>query len=446
MDTQSELLAQHYAEAGLVKKSVACWGKAGQRSTARSAMVEAAAQFQKALDQLAVLPDDRKRQQQDLEFSAALGAVLKVVKGFDAPETRLADARARGLWERLGFPSEFLQIPFGQSRYHLYRGELDLAQRLDEELLRLSGQRNDSAGLVLGHYSSGRTRMFAGCFASSRLHFEEVLALYDPISHHSLLNQAGDDPRITSQAFLGVVFFCLGYPGQELARSNAAISEARRLAHPPSLAVSLTLGSRVASLVGEIAALGEWADQLVAMATEQGFHFYRALGTIYRGWDKVKSGDVAEGISLLGSGSSAYRATGAEAWVPYHIALRARAFEIAGKIEEALTLLDDALQIAERTGERWVEAELNRRRGQLLLQQGHTEATEELYRKALSIAQEQGAKLWELRAAMSLARLRRDQGRPDEARDLLAPVYGWFTEGFDTPDLKDAGALLHELG
>jgi predicted ATPase len=202
----------------------------------------------------------------------------------------------------------------------------------------------------------------------------------------------------------------------------------------------------VVSLVGEDAALGEWAGQLVAVATEQGFPFYRALGMIYRGWDKVKRGDVADGISLLGSGSSAYRATGAEAWVPYHIALLARAFEIAGKIEEALTLLDDALQIAERTGERWVEAELNRRRGQLLLQQGHTEATEELYRKALSIAEEQGAKLWELRAAMSLARLRRDQGRSDEARDLLAPVYGWFTEGFDTPDLKDAKALLAELG
>ena len=156
------------------------------------------------------------------------------------------------------------------------------------------------------------------------------------------------------------------------------------------------------------------------------------MGTIYRGWVKVKNGDVAEGISLLRSGSTAYRATGAEAWMPHHIALLARACEIAGQIEEALTLLDDALQIVERTGERWFAAELNRHKGQLLLRQGHSEAAEELYRKALSIAEEQEAKLWELRAAVSLARLRRDQGRRAEARDLLAPVYGWFTEGFDT--------------
>ena len=199
------------------------------------------------------------------------------------------------------------------------------------------------------------------------------------------------------------------------------------------------------SLVGDNAALDERADQLVAVTTEQGFPHWRAQGTIYRGWVKVKNGDVAEGISLLRSGSAAYRATGAEAWMPHYIALLARACEIAGQIEEGLTLLDDALQIVERTGERWFAAELNRHKGQLLLRQGHSEAAEELYRKALSIAEEQEAKLWELRAAASLARLRRDQGRHAEARDLLAPVYGWFTEGFDTPDLKEAKALLDEL-
>ena len=200
--------------------------------------------------------------------------------------------------------------------------------------------------------------------------------------------------------------------------------------------MSLTIGAVPLLFVGDNAALDEWADQLIAVATEQGFPYWRAWGTVYRGWARVKNGDVAEGISLLRSGSSAYRATGAEAFMPHHIALLARACEIAGQIEEAVTLLDDALQIVERTGERWFAAELNRHKGQLLLRQGHSEAAEELYRKALSIAEEQEAKLWELRAAASLARLRRDQGRHAEARDLLAPVYGWFTEGFDTPDLK----------
>ena len=154
---------------------------------------------------------------------------------------------------------------------------------------------------------------------------------------------------------------------------------------------------------------------------------------------------MAEGLSLLRSGSTAYRATGAGAWVTYHIALLAKACESAGKIEEAVVLSDEALQVAETTGVRWLAAELNRHKGQLLLRQGHSAAAEELYCKALSIAEEQGAKLWELRAAASLARLRRDQGRPAEARELVAPVYGWFTEGFGTPDLKDAKALLDEL-
>jgi class 3 adenylate cyclase/predicted ATPase len=445
-DTQPELLAQHYAEAGLVEKSVSYWGKAGHSSAARSAMVEAAAQFHKGLDQLGLLPDIRERQRQELELCSSLGAVLMAVKGFAAPETGHAYARARALWEQLGSPSEFLHIPYGQSLYHVSRGEFDLAQRLDEDLLRLSRQRNDSAGLVLGHQSSGRNLLHAGRFASSRTHLEEVLALYDPVSHRSRVQQAAVHPQVTSQGFLGIVLFCLGFPDEALARSNAAIAEARRLAHPPSLASSLSLGAVLLLLVGDNVALGARADQLVAVAAEQGFSHWRAQGAIYRGWVKVMNGEVTEGISLLRSGSAAYRVTGMEGNMTAFIALLAAACEIAGQVEEGLALLDDALQTVGRTGVRWFAAELNRHKGQLLLRrQGHPEAAENLYRKALSIAEEQGAKLWELRAAASLARLRREQGRRAEARDLLAPIYGWFTEGFDTPDLKEAKALLDEL-
>ena len=245
--------------------------------------------------------------------------------------------------------------------------------------------------------------------------------------------------------YLGYVLFCLGFPDQAQRQDSAAIAEARRLAHPHSLAVSLSLGAVPLLFVDDDAALDGRAGQLFAVATEQGFPYYRASGIICRGWGKVKNGDVAEGISLLRSGSSAYRATGSEAWMPYIFAFLARAYEMAGQIEEGLTVLDDALHLAERTGERWFAGELNRHKGQLLLRLGHSEAAEVLYRKALSIAEEQGAKLWELRAAASLARLRRDQGRRAEARGLLAPVYGWFTEGFDTPVLKEAKLLLEEL-
>jgi predicted ATPase len=198
-------------------------------------------------------------------------------------------------------------------------------------------------------------------------------------------------------------------------------------------------------LAGDDVGLGDWVDQMVVVAADQGFAFWRAYGTICRGWIKVKKGDVADGTSLLRDGLVAYRATGAETYMPHHIGLLARACGHVGQVEEAAILLDEALQVVERTGERWFAAELNWRKGQLLLRKGHPEAAEELYRKALGIAAEQEAKLWELRAAASLARLRRDQGRRAEARDLLAPVYGWFTEGFDTPDFKEAKALLDEL-
>jgi predicted ATPase len=428
----------------MVEKSVACWGKAGRRSVARSAMAEAAAQFQKGLDQLALLPNSPERQQQELESSSALGAVFVAVKGHSAPQTGDAYARARELWERLGSPSEFLRVPHGQSLHHVHRGELDLAQRVDEDLLRLSAQRNDSAGLVLGHYSSGRTLFYAGRFASSRSHMEKALTLYDPISHRSLVYQIGLCPQAISQGYLGNALFCLGFPDQGLAWSRRAVGQARGLAHPPSVASSLAVDALLLA-AAEDPALKESSDQLVAVTTEQGFVFWRAAGTIYRGWVKVKNGDVVEGMSLLRSGLSSYRTTGAELLLPNYIVFLARACAIASQVEEALALLDDALQMVERTRARWFAAELYRHKGQLLLRQGHVEAAEELYRKALSIAQEQEAKLWELRAAVSLARLRRDQGRHAEARDLLAPIYAWFTEGFETPDLKEAKALLDEL-
>ena len=446
MEIQPEIFAQHYAEAGLVERSVAFWGKAGDRSAARSAMAEAAAQFQKGLDQLALLCDNPERQRQGLQLRIGLAASLEAVKGQAAPETGDAYTRARELWEQLGFPSEFLQVPYGQSRYHVNRGEFDLALRLDENLLRLSRQHNDAAGLVLGHTSLGVSLFYTGRHAASRSHLEEAIAQYDPISHRSLARQTGTRPNVQAQSVLGSVLFCLGYPDRALTRSNAAIAEARRLAHPPSLAQSLANGARLLSLVGDNAVLGKWVDQLIAVTTAQGFAHWGAQGTIYRGWAKVMNGDLAEGISLLRSGSTASRATGAELWMPYYTALLARACVLAGQIEEAVVHLNNAFQTAERTGECWFAAELHRHKGQLLLREGHPKAAEGLYRQALTIAQEQEAKLWELRAATSLAQLRRDQGRRAEARDLLAPIYGWFTEGFDTPDLKNAKALLDELG
>ena len=287
--------------------------------------------------------------------------------------------------------------------------------------------------------------MLAGEFPASRSHFDAGLALYDPNSHRLLTRQTGSDPQVVSQGWLGLVLFCLGFPEQALARSRAAVEEARRLAHPPSLASSLSIGTRVLSLIGDDAAVDKWTGQLVAVATEQSYPHWLGEGTALRGWVSVKKGALAEGISLLRNGIAAYRATGAELYIPHHLALLARACDIAGQFDEAMSSLDDALRIVERTGERWFAAELHRHKGELHLRQGCFEAAEEQSRQALNIARKQGAKLWELRTAMSLARLRRDHGRHSAARDLLAPVYDWFTEGFDTPDMKETKGLLDSL-
>jgi len=444
MGSQPGLLAQHYAEAGLVEKSVEYWGRAGHWSVAHSAMIEAAAQFRKGLDQLGLLPDTPEHRRQELEFLSALGVALNAVEGHSANETGHIYARARKLWERLGRPAEFLHIPHGQSRYYAYRGELALALRLDQELFHQNLDSNDPDVLVLGHMSSGRNLMHAGSFAAARSHLEAALSVYDPHALRSLVPQTGLHPHVAAQAHLGIVLFCLGFPEQALACGNAAIAEARRLVHPRSLAVTLALGSRLLVLVGDDAALEQRAGELASVANQQGFAV-GAQGNVYQGWVKIRQHDLTEGISLLRAGLTAYRARAAELWMPHFLALLAEACEVAGEIQQALTLLDEGLAIAERTGARWFAAELNRQKGRLLLRQGEPPAAEVHYRKALGIAREQGARLWELRAAASLVRMWRDQGRRTEARDLLAQVYRWFTEGHATPDLKAAKALLDAM-
>ncbi|HZB94549.1 MAG TPA: tetratricopeptide repeat protein, partial [Herpetosiphonaceae bacterium] len=433
------------AAAGLVEKSVAYWGRAGRRSADRSAMAEAAAQFRKGLDQLRLVPDNPERQRQELEFCSALGAVLRGLKGTAAPETGHAFTRARELWEQLGFPPEFLYVGYLQSRYHVFRGELDSALRQDEELLRLSRRQNDPVGLILSHTTAGLNLMSAGKFASSRSHLEEAVALCNPAFHRALIHQVGVHPYGSALPWLGIVLFCLGFPDQALARARTAAVEARRLAHPPTLASGLTGIARLMALVGDQAALDEYATQILAVAAEQDFPLWQALGTFLRGWVRVENGETAEGTALMRGGWAARRATGTEGNMVAFIALLARASDAAGQFDEAVTWVNEALRVAERTGELWLAAELYRHKGQLLLRQGQSDAAEELYRKALSVAEEQEARLWELRAAMSLARLRRDQGRRGEARNLLGPIYNWFTEGFGVSDLKDAKSLLDEL-
>jgi len=288
--------------------------------------------------------------------------------------------------------------------------------------------------------------MFAGRFKASQSHYEKVLALRDSVTHRSLIHQIGICPRVTAQGQSGLDALCLGFPNQALALSRKAIAEARRLDHAPTLASCLAVDALLFALIENYGALQESRDELVAVTRDQGFAFWGSLGTIYSGCIRIANGDVTKGIPLLRSGLIAFRANGMDVWTPCYITFLAKAYALAEQVEEALAMLDDAVQIIERTRADWFKAELLRHKGQLLLRHGHAEAAEELYREALTIAREQEAKFWELRTAGSIARLCRHQGRRSEARDMLAPVYGWFTKGFDTPDLKEARGLLDELG
>jgi class 3 adenylate cyclase/predicted ATPase len=443
-ENQPELFAQHYEEAGLNEKAVEYWTRAGKRSAAQSALVETAIQLEKALARLALTPDGHERQQKELRLQADLGSIRFAVRGWAAPETGQSYARSRELWEQLGYPSEFLRVPWGQWMYHANRGDFDLGQRLAEDLLHRSQQHGQGSGLILARLCLGATLMGRGEFALSRQHLGEVDRLYVPGTHQALVQEAGVHPHTMSLTFLGFIHFCLGYPDQAVAYHTAAIEEARSEQHQPSVAQSLGMNVLLLSLLGDAAVLAEHAEQLFAIGVDQGFPIWRARGLIFRGWATVATGGFDDGISSLRAGVTAYEATGARWWTPHFHALQAEAEVIGGHPDAALGILIEALDTSRERGENWFEAELVRLRGQVL-QPRNTAAAETIFEEAIGIAQRQEAKMWELRAAVSLARLRRDQSRRAEARDLLAPVYDWFTEGFDTPDLIAAKALLDEL-
>jgi predicted ATPase len=442
---QPEVLAQHLAAADLHENAVEYWIKAGARSVARSAMQEAEAQFEKALAELAYLPETRERQRKELLLQADLGAIRFAVRGWASAETGQSYARARELWEQLGCPSDCLNVPWGQWMYHTNRGDFDLGRCMAEDWLDRSQKRADLRSLVLAHLSLGGTLLMKGEFESARLHLRDVNRLLVPDDAPLFIRLSGIHVHAMSLTFLGLADFCLGYPDQALLSTDSATSVARVQQHSPSISQSLSMMARLQYLIGDAGQLAECAETLLAIAASQGFPHWRGLGLIFSGWVKSAAGEIDNGISSIREGIGAYCRTGAQAWTPLFYALEAEAEALRGHVEAALGILDHALQTARALHETWFEAELVRRRGELLRDRDQQSA-EALSREALEIARRQEAKLWELRAAASLARLWAAAGRVPAARNLIAPVYGWFTEGFGTPDLKEAKVLLEELG
>jgi tetratricopeptide (TPR) repeat protein len=438
---QPALLAQHCQEAGLAKQAVGYWLKAGQQALARSAMTEAAAQLRKGLDVLAGLPDNPWRQQQELDLQAAFGAALSATKGFSAAEVAETLARARALAEQLERPEYLVPLIVNQRVSHVARAEHRLALALGEQLEQIGGARDDAAAQLLGRYIQGIDHLWLGEFVTARALLERSMGLADPA--HRAVGGLSFNPYAEMLPFLATTLACLGYIDQARSWMDEAVSEARRLSHVHTLVHVFNLANELdwltRSPMGHI-------EEVLALATEHGFPVYLGSALAYRGRSLIALDKAQEGLALLTQALAQLRSIGCSAGSPLLLTSLAEAHAILGQSAEARKYLAETVQFVETTEERLYEAELlHRVPADLLNAAGDRSGAERHYRQAIAVAERQSAKLFQLRASTSLARLWRDQGKRSEARDLLAPIYGWFTEGFDAPDLKEAKALLDEL-
>jgi predicted ATPase len=335
----------------------------------------------------------------------------------------------------------------GLWQYYNVRAEYQMAYELGEQLLTLARQVQDAAMLMVAHRALGATLFYMGAVASAHTHLAQGMALYDPQQHRAAAFLFGGDAGVVCYILAARALWLLGYPDQGLVRIHEAVTLAQHVALPFSLGYALALSVIIHSFRREVRAVQERAEAAFRLATDQGFPQWKAVGAILRGWALAHQGQGKEGIEQLNQGLIVWRDTGAEQNRSYFLALLAEAHGTLGEPAAGLAVLTEALALVETTGERWYEPELYRLKGALLLQQSldNQADAENCFHHALDIARNQQAKSLELRTASSMARLWQQQGRRQEAHDLLAPVYGWFTEGFDTADLKDAKALLDEL-
>jgi class 3 adenylate cyclase/predicted ATPase len=462
VETQLELLAQHYTEAGLYEHAIPYWQRAGERAVQRSAYVEAISHLTRGLELLQSLPDTPERVQHELVMQTTLGPALMASRGWGAPEVERAYARAHELCRQVEDMPQLFSILYGLRTFYLMRAELRTAHALAEQLLALAQRQPDPTLCLLAYYALGGVFFFLGEYGPARRHLEQSMALYSPAQHRLLVSHYGIDLGVIGLAQAAMALSGLGYPDQARVSLHKALALAQEVLHPFSRTFALYFAAIFHHIWREEQRAQEQAEAMMALATEQGFALFVAGGTCWRGWALAMQGQTEVGIVQMQQGLAAWRATGGELAVPSLLALLAEAYGQAGRPEEGLAALTEALALVDTSGECWYEAELYRLKGELLRQSGvrgpgspvSTSASgrwtpdadaEACFRQALDIARRQQAKSLELRSAMSLARLCQRHGKRAEAPQLLAEIYGWFTEGFDTADLQEAKVLLEEL-
>jgi class 3 adenylate cyclase/tetratricopeptide (TPR) repeat protein len=439
------ILAHHCAEAGLGQKAITYRLKAGQQAVARSALAEAVAQLENGLRLLTTMPLTPERQLQELDLRIALGPALIATTGYSSPKVGEMFAQATVLAEEIDRPEYLVPLLYGQWAYHLVRAEHRLALPFAERMEQIGDARNNAAELLQGRFYHGIVRFFLGDFSAARALFERCDGLREPAVRRALSELTAEDGYSVMLGYLGITLAHLGYFDQARSRASEGLLEARRLQHAYTLAFCLVFKCWVASVANLPDEVRQHSEEMFDLTNEHGFPALLAHATSWRGWWSAAVGQASDGVSLIAKATQLLRATGAAITIPLYLASQAEAYGKLGQSAEGLRRLGEALQFIETTDERPSEAEVYRLRGDLLSTTGAEEMAEQDYRRALAVAERQGARTLELRAATSLARLWRDQGKQAEARDLLAPIYGWFTEGFDTPVLQAAKNLIDEL-
>lgn len=453
-ESEPEVLAHHYTQAGLLQQAIPFWQHAAARAIERSANIEAVDHLTKGLTLLETLLDTSERREQELSLQLALGAPLAWTKGFGAPEVESTYSRACELCRQVGETPQFFPALWGLWHFYDLRAEMSKAHEPAKQLLSFAQRTPNSALLPDAYRALGETLLWSGEFAPAHAQLELGIAAYDPKSDHSYALHAGEDSGVACRFFAGIALWYLGYPDRALQKVYEAVSLAQELFHPFSLSAAHHFASLLHLHRREGRECQEQAEAAMTIAIEQDFGFFIAFDKMLRGRALAMQGRQEEGIVEMRQGLAAYQATGAETLQLHWRSNLAEVYGQAGRVEEGLEVLADAQALSESNGgERWFDSELYRLKGELLwqraIQQGQAEKSEAeveaCYQQAIDIARRQRAKSWELRTAVSLSRLWQMQGKKAEALALVQEIYDWFKEGFDTVDLKAAKALFEEL-
>ena len=441
-ETQPEVLARHYTQAGMAPQAIGYWQRAGDRAARRSANKEAAAHFRNALELLEALPDRAAHAEQELQLLIALGPALMTTKSSTAPEIGRVYARARELARHAQRVADLFPTVWGAWLIAFSGGDLVTAGRLLDELFGMANASGDSALTLQAHHAAWPIFMVTGALATARQHIADGLALYRRDMHgEQALQYGGHDPGVCGYASDALIAVAMGYPDQAVRQMQKGLGLARDLDHPPTLAQALWFAAELHQIRREPQKVQDFVSVVLPLLANHGSAVGVANATMLRGWARVMQGHIEEGLAVMREGLAAWRATGSKFHVPYRLARAAEAHLVAGEIEDGLRLIGEA---TEQSGDRWFVPELHRLKGELLLEAGRRDEVEACLNQALKAAREQGARLLELRTAMSLSRVLQAQGRRSEAQDLLASICTWFTEGLDTADLQEAKVLLDQ--